>query len=65
MKQFLGIHDWIREKQKNDPAWKLPKNTMEYLKGLENDLEELSMQLGVDLCLATIRHAEDGPKTPV
>ncbi len=58
LKKFTWIHDWIFERQQKDPSWKLPDNTILYIKGLEQDLEELSKQLGVDLCIMTIQHKE-------
>jgi predicted metal-dependent HD superfamily phosphohydrolase len=59
LKKFTWLHDWIFEKKQKDPDWKLSDSTVAYIKGIEDDLADLSQILGVDLCLTTIRHEND------
>jgi hypothetical protein len=53
-KSFKEIHDWIIQKKNSDPTWKLPANTIAFLAGMEEDLVELSNQLGVDLAIVLV-----------
>jgi hypothetical protein len=59
MKELDEIHQWILKRKEKNPNWALPENTMQFIVGLEIDLEELSKQLGVDLCIMTIRDVKD------
>jgi len=56
MKELLELQSWVQERKKQDPTWELSNATVNFIIGLENDLEELSQTLGVDLCLMTISH---------
>ena len=51
---LIWIHNWIKIKQNDNPDWKIPENTEEFLNGIESDMESLSRQLGVDLSLYAI-----------
>jgi hypothetical protein len=53
-KSFKEIHDWIIQKKNSDPTWKLPANTVTFLEGMNEDLVELSNQLGVDLAIMIV-----------